>query len=135
MSTAGHLKYGIFPSNGSKFFQRLDFDPTVDGPAQNWTTDDCKVVIDDARGKEDKYTFDAAGFQFSRHPFKHTRFQDNEEIKAEYYPECAEVIKQLTGATRVTPFNHGMLSTCPLTQSTYPRYLVSYPSPDSRWSQ
>ena len=99
------------------------------------TKDARKVVIEGARRKEDEYTLDTTGFQFSRRP-KHTRFQDDKEIKAEYYPECMEIIKQLTGAARVIPFHHCMLSTCPLTQSsTYPRYPGSYPSPESRWSQ
>ena len=109
--------------------------PTVDGPVQNMTKDARKVVIEGARRKEDEYTLDTTGFQFSRRP-KHTRFQDDKAIKAEYYPECMEIIKQLTGAARVIPFHHCMLSTCPLTQSsTYPRYPGSYPSPESRWSQ
>ena len=135
MSTTGHLTYGIFPSDDSKLFQRMDLDLTVDGPIRNWTKDPCKVVIEDARGKEDEYTLDTTGFQFSRRPSKHTRFQDDGEIKAEYYPECIEIIKQFTGATRVIPFHHSMLSTCPLTRSsTHPRYPGSYPSPESRWS-
>lgn len=112
MSTTGHLTYGIFPSGDSKFFQRF----SVDGPVRNWNKDTRKVVIEDARGKEDEYTLDTTGFQFSRRPSKHTRFQDDEEIKAEYYPECIEIIKEFTGATRVIPFNHSMWSTRPLTQ-------------------
>ena len=116
MSTTGYLTYAILPSDGSKPFCRVDFDPTVDGPVQNWTKDTRKVVIEDARGKEDKYTLDTTGFHFSRRPSKHTRFQDDEEIKAEYYPECIEIIKEFTGATRVIPFNHSMWSTRPLTQ-------------------
>ena len=136
MSTTGHLTYTIFPSDGSKLIQRINVDPTIDGPVQNVTKDTCKVVIEDARGKEDQYTLDTTGFQFLRRPSKHTRFQDDKEIKAEYYPECMEIIKQLTGATRVIPFHHCMLSTCLLIQSsTYPRYPGSYPSPKSRWSR
>ena len=104
MSTTGHLTYILFPSDGSKLFRRMDVDPTVDGPVQNMTKDARKVVIEGAQRKEDEYTLDTTGFQFSRP--KHTRFQDDKEIKAEYYPECMEIIKQLTGAARVIPFHH-----------------------------
>ena len=136
MSTTGHLTYSIPPSDGSRAFQRMDFDPTFVGREQNWTPDVRKVVIEDVRGKEDEYTLDNAGFQFCRCPSKHTRFQDDEEIKAEYYPECIELIKEITGATRVIPFNHCRLPTCPLTRSPiYPRYPGSCPSPTPRWNQ
>ena len=84
----------------------MDSDLTFGGPEGNWTQDVRKVVIEDVRGKEDKYTLGTAGFQFYRRPSKHTRFLDEEEVKAGYYLECIELIKELTGATRVVPFHH-----------------------------
>ena len=70
MSTTGHLTYTIFPSDGSKLIQRMGVHPTVDEPVQDVTKDTRKVVIEDARGKEDEYTLDTAGFQFFRRPSK-----------------------------------------------------------------
>ena len=123
MSTTGHLTYFIPSSDGTIQSQPTDYDPTYRGPdSHNWTQDVRKVVIEDVRGKEDEYTLDTAGFRFYRRPSQHTRFLDEEEVKAKYYPECMELIKELTGATRVIPYNHRRLPTCPRTQSFHPRY-------------
>ena len=116
MSTAAHLTYAIPPPDGSRAYTRMDFDPdTASDQLRNWTEDIRKVAIEDVRGKEDEYTLDSTGFQFYRRPAKHTRFLDEEEIRAEYYPESIELIKELTGATKVFLFDHSGLFTCPLT--------------------
>jgi len=115
MSTTAQLSYSHPPSDGSPAWSQVDFDRTVASePPRNWIVDLRKVEIKDARGNEDKYTLDTVAFQFYRRPAKHTRFQDEEEVKAEYYPECAELIKELTGASRVIPFGHSRLPTYPL---------------------
>ena len=37
---------------------------------------------------------------------KHTSFENDEEVEREYYPEPIELVKELTGASRVVPFDH-----------------------------
>ncbi|TFK37367.1 hypothetical protein BDQ12DRAFT_157158 [Crucibulum laeve] len=64
------------------------------------------MVIENVRGKEESVTLDTAGFQFFKSPAKHTSFTDDAEIEREYYPESIELIKKLTGATRVVLFDH-----------------------------
>jgi len=73
---------------------------------KNYKEEGHRVVIENLRGKEDSVTLDSAGFQYFRHASKHKTFVDDEEIKREYYPESVELIKKLTGATRVVLFDH-----------------------------
>ncbi|KIX97415.1 uncharacterized protein Z520_06867 [Fonsecaea multimorphosa CBS 102226] len=64
------------------------------------------VVIHDVSGDEDKYTIDSHGFQYIRHESKEKDFVDNDKIKAEYYPEVEQLLKDTTGASRVLIFDH-----------------------------
>ncbi|KAH9024074.1 hypothetical protein EDB85DRAFT_2150768 [Lactarius pseudohatsudake] len=63
------------------------------------------VKVENLRGR-DEAALDKNGFQFFHHPAKHTSFANDEEILREYYPESIELIKQLTGASRVVLFDH-----------------------------
>jgi len=65
-----------------------------------------KVVIHDISGEEDKYTLDSHGFQIVKHQSKEKDFLDDAKIKAEYYPEVEQLLKDATGATRVFIFDH-----------------------------
>jgi hypothetical protein len=51
------------------------------------------VVIHDIAGDEDKYTIDSHGFQIVKHESKEKDFLDDEKIKAEYYPEVEQLLK------------------------------------------
>jgi len=64
------------------------------------------VIIHDIAGDEDKYTLDSHGFQFVKHESKEKDFLDDAKIKAEYYPEVEQLLKDSTGATRVFIFDH-----------------------------
>ncbi|KAL4071857.1 hypothetical protein J3A83DRAFT_2923928 [Scleroderma citrinum] len=101
MSTTGRLRYTLPPPDGSKAHIDLRVDPS-----QNWLDDFHTVQIKDVRGREDHYTLDTAGCQYYRHPAKYTTFLNDEEIKDEYYPESMELIKRLTGATRVIIYTY-----------------------------
>ncbi|KAI0379212.1 hypothetical protein F5Y04DRAFT_290427 [Hypomontagnella monticulosa] len=68
-----------------------------------------QLVVHDVTGEEDKYSLDNHGFQFLRHASKVTSlqdFQDEELVKAEYYPESVELLKSVTGASRIFIFDH-----------------------------
>ncbi|KAL4068713.1 hypothetical protein V8B97DRAFT_790605 [Scleroderma yunnanense] len=106
MSTTAQLRYSLPPPDGSKPYIGVMPDPVTGRPSQNWLDDFHTIQIEDVRGREDQYTLDDAGFQYYRHPAKHTTFLNDEEIKEEYYPESIELIKKLTGATRVVIFAH-----------------------------
>lgn len=65
-----------------------------------------EVVVSDVSGAEDHYTLDGNGFQYCRSPCKETEFIDDGKIETEYYPECEQLLKEVTGASRVHIFNH-----------------------------
>lgn len=52
------------------------------------------VIIHDIAGDEDKYTLDSHGFQFVKHESKEKDFHNDENIKAEYYSEIEQLIKE-----------------------------------------
>jgi len=51
------------------------------------------VVIHDISGEESKYTVDSHGFQYVNHESKEKDFVDDKKIKAEYYPEVEQLLK------------------------------------------
>lgn len=51
------------------------------------------MVITDISGNESKYTLDSHGFQIYRHESKEKAFDDDEKIKAEYYLETEQLLK------------------------------------------
>lgn len=51
------------------------------------------VTIHDVSGHELEYTLDKNGFQFYYHESKEKDFLDDEKIKAEYYPEVEQLLK------------------------------------------
>jgi hypothetical protein len=53
------------------------------------------VIIHDIAGDEDKYGLDSHGFQFVKHKSKEKDFVDDAKIKAEYYPEVEQLLKDV----------------------------------------
>lgn len=100
------LTYFVPPADGSKPWQSINASSVTGVRDRNYTLDPYEVEIENIRGKEDTVSLDTAGFQFYREPAKHKAFTNDSEIEAEYYPESIELIKKLTGATRVVPFDH-----------------------------
>jgi len=96
------LNYFVAPADGSKAYHSVYTDP----PDKNYTHEPYEVEIENVRGKEDSVSLDTTGFQFFKAPAKHTAFSSDAEIEAEYYPESIELLKKLTGASRVVLFDH-----------------------------
>jgi len=101
----GSLLYFSPPKDGSRPITRINEDANYDS-RYNWIPEQHIVPIENIRGKEDSYTLDSAGFQYHHHTSKHTSFLNDEEIEKEYYPESIDLIKNLTGATKVVLFDH-----------------------------
>ncbi|KAL8807208.1 MAG: hypothetical protein Q9182_000890 [Xanthomendoza sp. 2 TL-2023] len=74
---------------------------TYERPAQVQTH-----VVHDIRGEEEKYTLDAKGFQIHKHVSQETAFVDDEQIKNQYYPEIEDILKSVTGASKIFIFDH-----------------------------
>ncbi|GIC87859.1 uncharacterized protein Aud_004250 [Aspergillus udagawae] len=64
------------------------------------------ATIHDVSGHERDYTLDSHGFQFHYHESRLKDFLDDEEIRAEYYPEIEQLLKDVTGASRIFIFDH-----------------------------
>ncbi|KAK4645176.1 hypothetical protein QC761_000610 [Podospora bellae-mahoneyi] len=64
------------------------------------------AVVTDITGDESKYTLDSHGFQLYQHESKEKDFSDDDKIKAEYYPEVEQLLKDATGAHHVYIFDH-----------------------------
>lgn len=68
-----------------------------------------QVTIHDVTGEEEKYALDSHGFQFLRHESKLRSledYQDEELVKAKYYPESVDLLKDITGASHIFIFDH-----------------------------
>ena len=98
------IYYSVPPADGVRAFQIINSNNTSEGNFLNQTRE---VQVENIRGKEDSVSLDTAGFQFYTIPAKYKgEFLDDEEIKREYYPEGEELLKKLTGASKVVIFNH-----------------------------
>ena len=102
-----NLVYSIPPDDSVPAFLYINVDPTTGAKETNVTRVNKQMEIENLRGNEDSVGLDTAGFQFYRIPSNHKSFLNDEEIKQSYYPESIELIKKLTGATRVELFDHG----------------------------
>ena len=83
--------------------------PAYVGKAETFErpTEQLDVVVHDIRGEEEKYTLDGAGFQIFPHKSAEKDFLDEEKIKAEYYPEVEQLLKD---AYVVSPFDQPLCS-------------------------
>ncbi|KXS97380.1 hypothetical protein AC578_9608 [Pseudocercospora eumusae] len=65
-----------------------------------------KVNINDVRHSKESITLDKQGFQVVEAESSVKAFDNEDHIKQLYYPECAELLKKHTNATKVLPFAH-----------------------------
>jgi len=101
------LTYGIPPPDGVPAKVTTHADPATGQRERNFELKGYQVQVENIRGKEDTVSLDSTGFQFySNRPSKLKSFTDEEEIKSVYYKESEELIKELTGASKVELFDH-----------------------------
>lgn len=106
-SVTATLLYFEAPKDGSKPWIDINADIRSDGlEGRNWTKVPRDVQIENLRGKEDSVSLDKNGFEFHKGASTHKSFANEEEVKAEYYPESIELVKRITGASKVVPFDH-----------------------------
>jgi hypothetical protein len=65
-----------------------------------------EVTIHNGRLHGGVFSLDREGFLLVRHETKMKDFYDDAEVKAVYYPEIEQLVKQCTGAARVLVFDH-----------------------------
>jgi hypothetical protein len=66
------------------------------------------VAIYDGRAGGRELSLDTAGFMLTRHETAVKNFYDEKEVRAVYYPEVEQLMKAVTGATRVVVFDHNV---------------------------
>ncbi|EKM75015.1 hypothetical protein AGABI1DRAFT_116593 [Agaricus bisporus var. burnettii JB137-S8] len=108
-TVSASIKYSIPPGDGSQ--ARWDFtsnDPVTGVEERNFEEGQVNVMIENIRGQEHLYSLDRTGFLFCVRPTKMhaSDFQDEKKVKEEYYPESIQLIKDVTGASRVVLFDH-----------------------------
>ncbi|KAI1633618.1 amino acid permease-domain-containing protein [Biscogniauxia mediterranea] len=64
------------------------------------------VHIEDISDRESEFTLDVQGFQIHPHVSQEKDFVDDAHIKAVYYPETEQLLKDVTGASKVFIFDH-----------------------------
>ncbi|KAH9942228.1 uncharacterized protein BXZ73DRAFT_87881 [Epithele typhae] len=96
------LKY--FPGD-DKAYQYIE-EPPAGVEWKNFEIISHPATIHNARGREDELTLDKGGFQFINSPSVEREFDDEECIKAQYYPEVEGLLKKATSAKRVVIFDH-----------------------------
>lgn len=87
MFTTAKPTYFSPPADGPIAFSHVNVDPATGEQPKNWNEDVRVVQIEDIRGKEHEFSLDISGFQYYRHPAKHTMFTDDKEIE-EGYGKC-----------------------------------------------
>ena len=124
-TTTVTLHYGVLPKDGSRPELRVLSTPdpvTGEYNTKNYGFEGKTVAVENVRGKEDSVSLDTTGFQFFKQASKLTpsSFTNENTIKTEYYSESIDLIKKLTGATRVEVFDHStFVCHLPICRSEY----------------
>ncbi|KAF9552784.1 hypothetical protein CPC08DRAFT_822682 [Agrocybe pediades] len=105
--TTGSVNFLAPPANPKEtLFHYANADLANGQYSKNYEFATHAVQIENLRGKEQSVSLDTTGFQYFHHAPSHNSFASDEEIKEEYYPESVDLIKKLTGATKVVIFDH-----------------------------
>jgi len=100
------LNYFASTSNGEPPYN-FTYSPPPDGlPQSNISVEAIDTVVHDILGKEDTVSLDTTGFLFVPHVSQEKQFIDEEAIRARYYKEVEELLKEHTGAKRILIFDH-----------------------------
>ncbi|KZS89166.1 hypothetical protein SISNIDRAFT_528139 [Sistotremastrum niveocremeum HHB9708] len=100
------LNYFVPPLDGSKPWIDINPDPKSGRRGANFDTEAFQSKILNIRGHEHEYSLDKNGFEFFEEPTKEKEFKDVKSIENNYYAEQSDLIKKLTGASRVVMFDH-----------------------------
>jgi hypothetical protein len=76
----------------------------LERPAQNQHT----IPVYNGRKVQDQLSLDQQGLMLTKRETKVSDFYDAEEVKKVYYPEAAQLVKDMTGASKVVVFDHNV---------------------------
>src|SRR2546427_7443436 len=86
------------------------YEPPPGTPWRNTKGDRRKVAIHDARELVPRPSLDEEGFSLASHETTVENLYDAKAVRDLYYREVAELVRKLTGATRVVAFDHNVRS-------------------------
>jgi hypothetical protein len=84
------------------------YEPPAGVPVRSRGNVKHEMRIYDGRCVADRLTLDGQGFAFVRHESRVVNFYDPGEVERVYYPEVAQLVKDVTGAVRVQVFDHNV---------------------------
>ncbi|MEH2278107.1 MAG: CmcJ/NvfI family oxidoreductase [Nostoc sp.] len=82
------------------------YEPPAGIPRTNATYQTHKLPIYNARSISENISLDKEGFAFTGHNTNLRNFYDEDEVRRVYYPEAEQLLKEVTGATKVVIFDH-----------------------------
>ncbi|KAG5334218.1 hypothetical protein C0989_003949 [Termitomyces sp. Mn162] len=128
-STTGVFHYYLPPLDGSRPYKNIN-----DRNDKNYIRDTHEVVVENIRGNESEFTLNVSGFQYYTHNSRCKSFNTDAEVRENYYPESIDVIKRLTGASKVILFDHRFIDTRTMNNSDLMpmTYGVKY-NPAHKW--
>ena len=86
------------------------YEPPPETPWRNTKGDRRRVAIHDARELVPPPSLDVEGFLLASHETAVGNLYDPNAVRDVYYREIAELVRKLTGATRVVAFDHNVRS-------------------------
>jgi len=86
------------------------YDPPPGVPVRSGTYEDRSVSVYNARLLADGLSLDREGFAIVPHATRAKDLSDDDEVRAVYYAEVEQLLKQATGANRVVIFDHTIRS-------------------------
>ncbi|MEH1922102.1 CmcJ/NvfI family oxidoreductase [Nostoc sp.] len=82
------------------------YEPPSGTPRSNTAYQTHKLRIYNARSISKDILLDQEGFAFTEHNTNVRNFYDEDEIRQVYYPEAEQLLKEVTGGTKVVIFDH-----------------------------
>jgi len=115
-SVLGVFTYVV--NDGGKPVARNNADGRID--YLNVSLEEHEMPVHNGRAHSDRFSLEQHGFQLIRHESGVTEFRDQAELDAVYRPEMEQLIKDMTGASRVFLFDNTLRT-------------ADEGSPDAKW--
>ena len=113
MGSFNYLAASVEPSlyRNGRVLTRRDRDGSDSG-SQGLVMERVSVPIQDARPRGAACTLERNGFEHRARPLRDPKlnFLQHEPVIQHYYAECADLVRDVTGATQVFPFDHNVRS-------------------------
>ena len=100
----GVFNYLADPTQRPAYHVNPDRSKPVERPAQSQHT----IPVYNGRDVQDQLSLDVHGLMLTKRETSVSNFYDPEEVKKVYYPEAAQLVKDVTDASKVVVFDHNV---------------------------